>query len=118
MIGWPIHSHRQGVRATRMMPTATSTAQPKCSDGMAANWLATESCWGAVAYTFGPYIAAVSTNPRPCSIRAGASGNAAWISSAKPVSMAIEVRIRVYCSRDLMNIQTKNPAVSGKWTVK
>jgi hypothetical protein len=60
----------------------------------------------------------VSTNPRPCSIRAGANGNAAWINNANPVSIAIEVRIRVYCSRDLMNIQIKNPAVSGKWTEK
>jgi hypothetical protein len=45
--GWASASQRQRVRTTTMNPTATTTDQPKWSDGIAANWLATDWVWSA-----------------------------------------------------------------------
>ena len=43
MAGWASASQLQRVRLMRMNISAISKAQPKCSDGIAANWLATEA---------------------------------------------------------------------------
>ena len=40
--GWASTRRRQRERTTAITPAATSTDQPKCSDGIAANWLATD----------------------------------------------------------------------------
>jgi hypothetical protein len=40
-IGCSIHTSRRRW-VSSAMPTATISAQPKCSDGIAANWFATE----------------------------------------------------------------------------
>ena len=41
--GWANASQLQRVRLMRMNINAISSAQPKCNDGIAANWLATEA---------------------------------------------------------------------------
>ena len=41
--GWAKASQLQRVRLIRMNINAISSAQPKCNDGIAANWLATEA---------------------------------------------------------------------------
>jgi hypothetical protein len=41
--GWASASRLQRLRLIAMKPSATSAAHPKCSDGIAANWLATDS---------------------------------------------------------------------------
>ena len=41
--GWASASQLQRVPLMRMNIIAISNAQPKCSDGIAANWLATEA---------------------------------------------------------------------------
>ncbi|CAM5694474.1 hypothetical protein SALBM135S_10168 [Streptomyces alboniger] len=70
------------------MPTATISAQPKCSEGMAANWLAMVSVAGLAAYTDGPYTCAVSTRRAASSIRGGASGKPRCRTSAAAVRAA------------------------------
>ena len=40
MIGCATNSQRQRLRSATMRPNATSTAQPMCNEGIAANWLA------------------------------------------------------------------------------
>jgi hypothetical protein len=47
-IGWLNHSQRHRERLAAMSPMATSTAHPMCSEGIAANWLAT------LAFSGGP----------------------------------------------------------------
>jgi len=41
--GWANASQLQRVRLMRMNINAISSAQPKCSEGIAANWFATEA---------------------------------------------------------------------------
>jgi len=40
--GWASANHAERVRLMRMNISAISSAHPKCSDGIAANWLATD----------------------------------------------------------------------------
>ena len=42
--GWMIDSMLRRLRLMTMHPIATITDHPKCSDGMAANWLASDTC--------------------------------------------------------------------------
>jgi hypothetical protein len=41
--GWASATQLQRVRLMRMNINAINSAQPKCNDGIAANWLATEA---------------------------------------------------------------------------
>ncbi|GAA2594976.1 hypothetical protein GCM10010411_30260 [Actinomadura fulvescens] len=84
MTGWAIHNHRQRPRVLTMSPVATTNAQPMCSDGIAAYWLATVSACGG-PYTEGPKRAPVSTRPVPVSMRGGASGRNRWRASPAAV---------------------------------
>ena len=43
IVGWASASQLQRVPLMRMNIIAISNAQPKCSDGIAANWLATDA---------------------------------------------------------------------------
>jgi hypothetical protein len=36
--GYSSHSHRHRLRAVMMIATATSSAHPTCTDGIAASW--------------------------------------------------------------------------------
>ena len=74
---------------------AHHSAQPTCSDGMAANWLVKlptpRGALASVLHHPAPaYCAIVST--KPGSIRGGASGNTMWPSNARPVSATIVQR--------------------------
>ncbi len=85
--GCSSHSHRSRARVATIRPTATISAQPKCSDGIAANWFDNRSSPGG-PYTDGPNTRAVSTRPAAASMRGGASGNTRCSTSAAPVTAA------------------------------
>lgn len=52
--GCSSHSHRHRERVAPISPTATITAHPTCSEGIAANWFAIVSVAGVCPYTVGP----------------------------------------------------------------
>lgn len=63
------------------------SAQPKCSDGIAANWFERWSVSGE-PYTEGPYTCPVSIRPVAASMRGGASGNVRCTTRAAAVTTA------------------------------
>ena len=65
--------------------TATMSAQPTCTDGMAENSSALKP--PCQEYTDWPYRTAVSTSPVPGSSRGGATG-ISWMSRLAPVNRA------------------------------
>ncbi len=71
-VGWASASQRHRLPTITMTAAATITDQPKCSDGIAANWLAALSI--APLYGDGPNTLPVSTMPMSDSRRGGASG--------------------------------------------
>lgn len=52
--GCSSQSQRHRERVATIRPTATITAQPTCSEGIAANWFAIVSVAGVAPYTVGP----------------------------------------------------------------
>lgn len=52
--GWSSQNHRHRERVAAIRPTATITAQPTWSEGIAANWFAIVSVAGVAPYTVGP----------------------------------------------------------------
>ncbi len=62
-----------------------NTAQPTCSEGIAANWLAMESGSG-LSYTAGPYTTPVSIISVVPKRRGGARGTSRCRTRAAPVS--------------------------------
>ncbi len=75
-------THRHRLDDTRTTATATSSAHPMCSDGIAAYWFAIPSA--AFGYADGPTVSIVSTAPIPASL-GGASGNSACTTSPAAV---------------------------------
>lgn len=85
--GCSSHSQRQRVRVATIRPIASIRAQPKCSEGIAANWFDNVSVRGG-PYTEGPKSRAVSIRPVAASMRGGASGKRRCSTSAAPVTAA------------------------------
>ncbi len=85
--GCSSHSHRHRERHATTRPTATIRAQPKCREGIAANWFDKASVRGG-PYTEGPKTRAVSIRPVAPSMRGGASGKTRCSTNAAPVTTA------------------------------
>ena len=72
--GWTNQSSRSRPAVTAASANATASAQPTCSDGIAANWFANPLLPATGPYTDCPKRTPVSTKPCCGSIRGGASG--------------------------------------------
>nr|WP_231333679.1 hypothetical protein [Actinomadura graeca] len=84
-------THRHRLRDARTTATATSSAHPMCSDGIAAYWFAISSA--AAGYADGPTVSIVSTAPIPASL-GGASGKSMCTTSPAAVSTTSSFRTR------------------------
>ncbi len=84
-------THRHLLLDTRTTVTATSSAHPMCSDGIAAYWLAIPSA--AAGYADGPTVSIVSTAPTPASL-GGASGNSRCTTRPAVVNTTSSLRTR------------------------
>jgi hypothetical protein len=80
----------------RMNIIAISNAHPKCSDGIAANWLAKPLYGLPAPYDAGPITRAVSTKPRCGNMRGGASGSRRCTDMPAVVITIITLRNRRY----------------------
>ena len=73
---------------------AITSAHPKCSDGIAANWLAKPLYGLPAPYDAGPNTRAVSTKPRFGNMRGGASGSTRCTTMPESVITTITLRKR------------------------
>src|SRR5262245_7849255 len=94
--GCAITNHRMRDVDARIAAHAIASPQPKCNDGIAANWLANPWYGLPLPYDAGPTIRPVSTNPRWGNMRGGASGHNKWSASPTNVIRTITLRKRTY----------------------
>src|SRR3954452_11262592 len=96
--GCTIIRYRHRLDDAMIAAHAMTSAQPKCNDGIAANWLANPLYGLPAPYDAGPKMRAVSTKPNRGSIRGGASGNSRWTLIPTTVIATITLRKRRYPS--------------------
>src|SRR5215218_6682034 len=87
---------RQWLLVAMITAHAITTAQPKCNDGIAANWLANPLYGLPAPYDAGPNTRAVSTKPRSGNMRGGASGISRCTDIPARVITIITLRKRRY----------------------